>query len=342
MNEMDRRNFNGWIKFIFAFSLIVSAICSALVYVYSESFKALICSSAGMLLLCLVIFCIHRLDDKYIAGIVHDLSRLTDILTELEEKEVFPDNEDTLISKLQSKIIKLVRILKKKNETSIQEQKNIKSLVSDISHQLKTPIANLIMYSGFLKDKSLSMEKQDEYIEIIRMSVDRLNFLSENMIKISRLEGGLIHLNIRNQSLNETVMKSVKDIYARAKKNCNEIIYMEEKDIILPHDRNWTAEAVFNLLDNAVKYSRRGSGINLTVKSYGMFASVEVTDKNPPIPENERNKIFSRFYRGMNSRNFEGIGIGLYLAREITVKQGGYMNLKSDNSGNTFSIVLCK
>ena len=122
---------------IFAFSLIVSAICSALVYVYSESFKALICSSAGMLLLCLVIFCIHRLDDKYIAGIVHDLSRLTDILTELEEKEVFPDNEDTLISKLQSKIIKLVRILKKKNETSIQEQENIKSLVSDISHQLK-------------------------------------------------------------------------------------------------------------------------------------------------------------------------------------------------------------
>ena len=186
------------------------------------------------------------------------------------------------------------------------------------------------------------MEKHDEYIEIIRMSVDRLNFLSENMIKISRLEGGLIHLNIRNQSLNETVMKSVKDIYARAKKNCNEIIYMEEKDIILPHDRNWTAEAVFNLLDNAVKYSRRGSGINLTVKSYGMFASVEVTDKNPPIPENERNKIFSRFYRGMNSRNFEGIGIGLYLAREITVKQGGYMNLKTDNSGNTFSIVLCK
>ena len=89
------------------------------------------------------------------------------------------------------------------------------------------------------------MEKQDEYIEIIRMSVDRLNFLSENMIKISRLEGGLIHLNIRNQSLNETVMKSVKDIYARAKKNCNEIITMEEKDIILPHDRNWTAEAVF-------------------------------------------------------------------------------------------------
>lgn len=98
---------------------------------------------------------------------------------------------------MQSKIIKLVRILKKKNETSIQEQENIKSLVSDISHQLKTPIANLIMYSGFLKDKSLSMEKHDEYIEIIRMSVDRLNFLSENMIKISRLEGGLIHLNIQ-------------------------------------------------------------------------------------------------------------------------------------------------
>lgn len=337
---MNRKKINKKLKSIFIISFIISVTCSAIIYAFSQSIAVLLIASVGMLFLFSAIFYVHRLDDKYITSIVYDLSRLTDILIDLEEKEIFPDNEDTLISKLQSKIIKLVRILKKKNEISLKEQENIKSLVSDISHQLKTPIANLIMYSEFLKNKSLSNEKHEEYIEIIHKSVDRLNFLSENMIKISRLEGGLIHLNIKNQSLNETVMKSVKDIYVKAMKNNNEIIYSEEKDIIIPHDRNWTAEAVFNLLENAVKYSKPESKIYLSVKRYGMFVSVEVSDENPPIPIDEHNKIFSRFYRGSNSRDFEGIGIGLYLSREITIKQKGYMNLKSNKNGNTFSIVL--
>lgn len=262
-----------------------------------------------------------------------------DNLTELQEKQIFPENEDTVVSKLQNKVIKLVNILKKKNNEALCEHENVKSLVSDISHQLKTPIANLIMYSRFLKDDSISDDKRREYIDIICLSINRLNFLSESMIKISRLESGIISLNMQNQSLNETALKALKDVYAKAKAGNIEIIYNEETNISLLHDRNWTSEAIFNLLDNAVKYSASGSTVSLSVKSFGMFAAIEVTDQNNPIPADEQNKIFSRFYRGRKSQG-EGIGVGLYLARKITVMQGGYISLKCSEHGNTFSIVM--
>ena len=212
--------------------------------------------------------------------------------------------------------------------------------MSDISHQLKTPIANLVMYSDFLKDESLSEAERKEYIDILCQSVQRLNFLSESMIKISRLESGIIRLNMQEQSINTTVLKAVKDVYSKAEKKGTEIIYNNDKDIILKHDRNWTAEAVFNMLDNAVKYSARNSKIYLEIKSYGMFSAVEVRDENPPLPEDERAKIFMRFFRGSNSSGKEGIGIGLYLSREIAIRQGGFIKLKCTDDGNIFSLIL--
>lgn len=378
---MNKKQFNRFIRPIWILLPAVTIIASTLVYFLSENIAATVTAFSGMLILGGLALLVHRLDDNYISEVVSDLSKLTDALTELEEREIFPENEDTVISKLQSKVIKLTKILKTKNEASLREQENIKSLVSDISHQLKTPLANLMMYVGFLEEempckkkeegfseafysdinqntlsgehfcpeknlvsshenKSYHNEKIHEYVKIIRLSVDRLNFLSESMIKISRLESGLIHLDMQKQSLNETVLKAVKDIYAKAKKKNVEIIYIEEQNIILSHDRNWTAEAVFNLLDNAVKYSDNGAKVYLNIKPFGMFASIEVTDENAPISEYERTRIFTRFYRGQNSRNSEGIGVGLYLSREIAVMQGGYMALKVGERGNTFAMVL--
>ncbi len=324
---------------IFLFALIsLGMIC--IVYRITGDERGAAVVLVGCLCLCLLAFGLHRLDDRYISDIVMELSRLMDVLMELEEREIFPGHEDTVLSKLQSQVIKLVRILRNKNEMAAWENENMKGLISDISHQLKTPISNLKMYSQFLREPSLSAERQKEYIEVICMSVERLHFLTENMIKISRLEGGLIRLNIQRQSLNETVLKAVKDIYPRARRKKIEIKYSADKQIMLKHDRNWTAEALFNLLDNAVKYAQPGSSISLSVRGLGMFAEVSVEDENGAIPEEERTKVFSRFYRGSHSRNQEGIGVGLYLCREIVLRQGGYMNLKTTAQGNVFSMVL--
>lgn len=299
----------------------------------------------------------HRVDDRYISGIIAELARLIDALSELTERDIFPENEDTLVSKLQSKLVKLVKVLRKRQQVAEQDKENVKTLVSDISHQLKTPIANLRMYTDFLQDETLTAEQRKEYMEVLCVSVERLSFLSESMIKISRLESGLIQLHAERQSLNETVMQAVKAAYSRARSAGVEIKYKNEEahDIVITHDRNWTAEAIFNLLDNGIKYapnraadqgepgaeqSANHSVLTLRLRRLGTFAVVEVEDENGAIPEEEQTKIFTRFYRGRNSRNKEGIGVGLYLSREIAVRQGGYMNLRTTPHGNIFSVYI--
>lgn len=337
---MEKKYFENGIRFLVGISVVATIVFPLLVFFITWDMRAGLLCFAVCLIFCVLEYLLYRLEDTYITGNVAKLSHLIDVLMELGEKEVFPDNEDTVLSKLQSKVIKHTRILKYKNETAKTERENIKALISDISHQLKTPISNLKMYSEFLKEEELSEEKREEYIKIVCLSVSRLNFLTENMIKISRLESGLIQLKTQKQSLNETVLKAVKDIYPKAKQKNTEIIYQEDGQVLVNHDRNWTAEAVCNLLDNAVKYASEESKIILTIKDTKLFAEVSVEDENGPIPEEEMAKIFTRFYRGTNSKKEEGIGVGLYLSREIALKQGGYMKLKTSEKGNVFSVVL--
>ena len=339
---LEKKKKKKMVRFLAVLSVAITVVFPLLIFFVAFNLRACLLCFAGCLILCMAEYLLYRAEDAYITGIVLKLSSLVDILMELEEKEVFPENEDTALSKLQNKVIKLSRILKHKNKEAEQGQENIKSLVSDIAHQLKTPISNLTMYSEFIKKDGLEDEKRREYIEIICLTVKRLNFLTENMIKISRLESGLIQLNMQKQSLNETVLKAVKNIYPKAKQKNTEIIYQEDGRVRICHDRNWMAEAVYNLLDNAVKYADRDSKIILSIKDSALFAEISVEDENAPIPEEERAKIFTRFYRGKDRRTEEGIGIGLYLSREITLKQGGYIRLRTSAKGNIFSIVMRK
>lgn len=239
VNKMNKNKHEKIIYTLYITAVIPVIIIPAVVYIVSSNIPAAIICLAATAVLYVLMLLVHYIDNLYITKIISDLSKLMDNLTELQEKQIFPENEDTVVSKLQNKVIKLVNILKKKNNEALCEHENVKSLVSDISHQLKTPIANLIMYSRFLKDDSISDDKRREYIDIICLSINRLNFLSESMIKISRLESGIISLNMQNQSLNETALKALKDVYAKAKAGNIEIIYNEETNISLLHDRNW-------------------------------------------------------------------------------------------------------
>ena len=291
-----------------------------------------------------MVYWLHRMDRSYITGVVQELSDLLDTLMELTEREVFPETEDTMLSKLQGNVVKLIRRMRHQNEMTRQEQERMKGIISDLSHQLKTPLANLKMYSRFLQKEELSEKQYREYVDIICLSVERLNFLSENMIKISRLETGLIHLKCQKNKISETVLKAVKDIYPKARHMGCEIIYREdrEKELWAQFDADWTAEAIFNMLDNAVKYSENAQNkrIILSVRKLGLFAEISVEDQNGFIPEEEKNRIFQRFYRGENSEGKEGIGLGLYLTREIALRQGGYVSVKATEQGNIFSIYL--
>lgn len=328
-------------RLIYGLAFLLLVVATALTYFLSGgnlsfSLAALIVS----IIFIALIFLMQKNDDAYISAIVEDLSRMLDSLAELNSEEVFPCDEDSLISKLQTQVLGLVSVLRKQNEKEVGEHENIKALVSDLSHQLKTPIANLKMYTDFLKQQDLSEAERNEYISILENSVERLLFLSEGMIKLSRLESGLIHVEKKKQSINDTILCAIKDSFAKAKNKGVNIEYCPEFEGEIDHDRKWTAEAIFNLIDNAIKYGVEGSTVYVGIRKLGTSVEIFVEDENVPISPAEYNSVFKRFFRGSNSKKIEGAGIGLYLTSDIVEKQGGFASLKKGKNGNRFTITM--
>lgn len=288
----------------------------------------------------LMMFIQEILYKRYMEDIFIDLSNMLSTIIDMKNEVVFSTMEDTIFSKLQHQTLKLTNILTEKNKQIEKDKNEIKALISDIAHQLKTPITNLKMYGEFLKDESLSDEERKEFNEVMLLSLDRLSFLVESMIKMTRLESGVINLKLQLNDLNDTVLAAISQVQKKAQsKNIN--IKLEEIDNIKSiHDKNWTTEAIFNILENAVKYTPENGEINVVVRSYEMFARIDIEDNGIGIEEEEITKLFSRFYRGKNVGDVEGIGIGLYLTRNIISKEGGYIKVNHKNKGASFSIFL--
>lgn len=249
-------------------------------------------------------------------------------------------NDDTLLSKLLYKLNRLYMHLIECNESSIQEKKKIQSLISDISHQLKTPLTNLNLYNSMIIDQIKADETGREFAVSMDRQINKLNFLMDALIKMSRLETDLISLNITDKPIYNTLASALAQVMCKAEKkhidfkvNCNE-------DIIVSHDVKWTCEAIFNVLDNAVKYSPVNSSVIINVIKYTIYTRVDIHDSGIGIPKENFNRIFDRFYRGEEVSEIEGVGLGLFLTREILSMEYGYIKVASDKSGTTFSIFL--
>ena len=251
--------------------------------------------------------------------------------------------DETELSKLEVKWKRFLMASKLSNEKIEEERKNIKELVSDISHQTKTPLANIMLYSQLLQEQNLGEESQKLVTEILQQS-QKLEFLIQSLVKTSRLEAGTFQLTPTVQ--NVSIM--VKEVIAQGKQKAAnkeiEVLYEgNEKTVNALYDRKWTGEALYNILDNGIKYSPKGSYINIRIKEYEMFVCIEIQDEGTGLTEDEIPMVFQRFYRGENVRDEEGVGLGLYLARQIVEEQGGYIKVSSKNGeGSVFGIYLPK
>lgn len=277
---------------------------------------------------------------KYMENVFIQLSDMLSTIIDMKDEEVFSTIEDSLFSKLQYQTIKLSSILKNKNNEIEEEKNKIQQLISDIAHQLKIPLTNLKMYGEFLQDESLSEEERKEFCEIVMNSLNRLSFLVESMIKMSRLESGVISLKPTVSDLDDAILVAINQVQKKAKAKNIEITLEKINKVTIIYDKNWIAEGIFNILENAVKYISENGVINIKVQSYEMFIRVDIKDNGPGIEEDELPKIFRRFYRGRNVADTEGTGIGLYLTREIVSKHGGYIKVESTNKGSIFSVFL--
>ena len=282
------------------------------------------------------------LHNRYNDDLLEQITLLIEALVEQQERQIFSEAEDTLTARLQHQLLKLRNILTAQNQMLAQEKEQIKTLISDISHQIKTPIAAANTFAELLDDGELSAEERTEYITTLQMSLGKLTFLTNSLIKISRLESGIISLKPEKNSLNEIVLQAVKTVYAKAKEKGILITFECDQAFEAVLDFNWTAEAISNVIDNAVKYTPQGGFVRLQITEYPSFLRLDISDSGVGIPEEEQAKIFGRFYRGKQSVGTDGVGIGLYLTREIINKQNGYMKVSSDENGSTFSMFLPK
>lgn len=221
-----------------------------------------------------------------------------------------------------------------------QEKEKIKTLIADISHQTKTPIANLSLYSELLLEQELPREAE-EYAVSLQEQVQKLDFLIAALVRMSRLETGILALRPERGSVNLLLQKVYRQMRPRAEEKGLELILEEaEEEYLAVFDGKWTEEAVSNIVDNAVKYTDRGS-VTLRICPYKLFCCIQVIDSGIGIPEEEQSRIFARFYRGAAAGNSNGVGIGLYLAREILSKEGGYIKVSSrPGEGSVFSVYL--
>ncbi len=334
------RKYTRKIKLIYFLAFFVILLSGIVLFFVSQKLLYVLILVLSETVFLFLLALMRRTDDEYISNIILDISKLLDSLLLLERKEVFPRDEDSLVSKLQDRMIKIEHALQKQNEMERMEHENIKALVSDLSHQIKTPLATLKMYVNFLEQDDREESQRKEYIEIINSSLKRLLLLSEGMIKISKLESGLISIQNEQASINKTILTALKDIYPKALEAGIEIEYLENYSGECMHDPKWMAEAIFNLLDNAVKYGKNGNIIIVSVRKLGFSVEIAVEDENTQIERNEYNALFQRFYRGTNSKMIEGSGIGLYLAREIVSRQGGSLSVTKGAIGNKFYIII--
>lgn len=247
--------------------------------------------------------------------------------------------DETKMSALETKLAKYLAMNQASKEELLEEKEKINTLISDISHQTKTPIANLLLYTELLKEKELD-DNSKKLVEALTFQTQKLSFLIVELIKASRLENGIIQTAPEENDVEELLKNVVAQAIPKAEKK-KILLNCDTTEGKARFDLKWTTEALVNIVDNAIKYTNDHGEIHINVTPYQMFVRIDIQDNGIGIEEEEIPKIFSRFYRADEVSEIEGVGLGLYLARQIITSQKGYIKVTSEKkTGSTFSVFL--
>ena len=250
------------------------------------------------------------------------------IVTE-KEWTIDGELEDSLWGRTGTQLAKAGNVFQKKEEESVREKERVKGLISDISHQTRTPVANIKLYLELLGDEELSQSGQ-EFLGKIQGQMEKIDFLMQSMVKMSRIETGILQIRKEDKNLYETIRHAVASVVPEAVQKEIALYVDCEEEMIICHDSKWTEEAIYNVLDNALKYTETGGKIHIQAERQELFVKLSISDTGKGIAPERQAEIFTRFYREPEVHDKPGVGIGLYLARTLMELQKGYIEVQSE------------
>lgn len=293
-----------------------------------------ICAAAVLCTVCICAGIWVHMRRKYVA-FSDEICHSIDMILKGKGTSDFELDEETLLSKIQIRLKRLSEITEAAARESEDQKKQVQSIVSDISHQLKTPIANITMYCDTALRPEISEDMQKQCIKTMEKQVKRLDDLIRSLVQMSRLENHIIELHTEENNLKNTLLEVTESARLKAQKKKISVELKCPRELTLRYDEKWTAEAIFNLVDNSVKYTKDGGKVLIFVEPMEMYTRITVQDNGVGIAPEHINDVCKRFFREEKASHMEGVGIGLYLTREIIMRQGGYLKIQSEEGKGT-------
>ncbi len=251
------------------------------------------------------------------------------------------DNAEGELSILKNEIYKVTVTLRSKNETLKRDKAAMQSALSNISHQIKTPLTSMFVMTDLLEDENLPDEKRREFTGRINAQLERLQWLVAALLKLSRLDAGTVDFNREPVSAMELLDKAAAPVLVASELKEQDLSLLDN-GITLCCDANWTAEALLNLLKNCVEHTPLGGSITAVCDENPLYYQICVYDSGPGIDREDLPHIWERFYRGKNAAN-DSVGIGLAMSAAIVQGQGGSVDAQTRSGGGAlFTIRLPK
>lgn len=294
-----------------------------------------ICSLGMGLLILMACYIYLKAQNKIIADAS---AKITQYISGNQNVRIECDEEGEL-NKLFHKINSLASTLNAHAENELKSKEFLKDTISDISHQLKTPLTALNIYNGILQDESENLPAIQEFAQLSEQELDRIETLVQNLLKITKLDAGTIVIDKKMENISE-IMESVKRHFSfRAEKEGKVIGLSGDRDLDLLCDRNWLTEAIDNIVKNALDHTEKGDCISIKWECFASVVQIIINDNGSGIHPEDLYHIFKRFYRSRYSKDTQGIGLGLPLAKAIIEAHNGTIEVNSELGRGTSFII---
>lgn len=280
------------------------------------------------------------------SSIYKDISKIT-----LGSKYMLENNYDKhLYTNREGEFSKLfntfsnMRDIIRNNILDLKKEKTfLVNLLSDISHQLKTPLSSLIVFNEIIMSKDINEKEKNIFLLKSKNQLERMEWLIKSLLKLAKLDSGAIIFKKENNCLNDTIKESIETLSTKSLKNNVEIIFNGRNKIKMNHDKEWLTEAFINLIKNGIEHTDKGGYINISIVDSPIYYKVIIEDNGEGIYEEDLPNIFKRFYKGKRSKKSDSVGIGLALSKSIIEGQGGFIEVESERGyGTKFSILFLK